>query len=185
MQVSVWVADWQYQCCGEWFEVGSWVSWSLMVDDGFLERALGSQAPARPVAVQVLASASADGTEGVVAGAAGGLRVFIDDGSERVHARGDNLEVALIVEDHHGDVPETMPRTFGRVRRIRLARFGYEFDLDERAWSPRPDDASLEDVTEADRWPPPELQGRRFAGFLVDLDVEDEPDGALHRGRRP
>lgn len=124
VQVLVWVADWQYQCCGDWFEVGSWVSWSLTVDDGFLQRALGSQAPSRPVTVQVLASASADGSDGIVAGAAGGLRVFIGEDSGRVPARGDSLEVALLVEDHHIDVPETMPRTRGLVSRIRLARFG-------------------------------------------------------------
>lgn len=47
MQVTVWVDDWQLQCCGEPFAVGSHVAWTLgPANVDRLEVALGTQAGA-------------------------------------------------------------------------------------------------------------------------------------------
>ncbi|GAA0224141.1 DUF6578 domain-containing protein [Cryptosporangium japonicum] len=43
MRISVWVDDWQMQCCGEPFAVGHEVSWTLKDTDGtWLEAILGA-----------------------------------------------------------------------------------------------------------------------------------------------
>jgi hypothetical protein len=47
MRWNVWVDDWQMQCCGEPFQVGSAVSWTLIpADRDWLARVLGEQTAA-------------------------------------------------------------------------------------------------------------------------------------------
>nr|WP_042181195.1 DUF6578 domain-containing protein [Kibdelosporangium sp. MJ126-NF4]CEL14876.1 hypothetical protein [Kibdelosporangium sp. MJ126-NF4]CTQ96493.1 hypothetical protein [Kibdelosporangium sp. MJ126-NF4] len=42
MNITVWVADWQLQCCGDAFRVGSRVVWGLLdADDEWLDNVFG------------------------------------------------------------------------------------------------------------------------------------------------
>ncbi|MFI7441791.1 DUF6578 domain-containing protein [Nonomuraea indica] len=47
MRWNIWVDDWQMQCCGDPFSVGSTVSWTLCpADRGWLTRVLGERTAA-------------------------------------------------------------------------------------------------------------------------------------------
>ncbi len=183
--MPVWVDDWQYQCCGEPFKVGSPVEWTLTLDrEDFIRRALGAQAPAWSVIVPVLAPAPGEEISSIIAGA-DGLRVFVAKDSGLVSPGGQaSVRLGLLVEEHHGGVPEGLAPTRGRVRRIRLVRFGYERHAEDHAWHPRAGDAALQDMATAEKWPAEQVQGRCFAGFLVDLDVEDPTTGTPQASRQ-
>lgn len=173
MMATVWVDDWQYQCCGTPFAVGDQVSWTLTADsDDFLVRALGDHAPRQEFSLSLrdrIRDADVD-LAGVV-GESDGLRVFIDDSATGAPTRDAPFAtVRLPREDHHIDVPATLEPTHGIVRRIRLVRFGYRSD-GSGGLEPRENDASLEDVRAAPRNPRQQVEGRRFSGFLVDLET--------------
>ncbi|GAB3160557.1 DUF6578 domain-containing protein [Amycolatopsis sp. NPDC004378] len=68
METTVWVDDWQLQCCGEPFSVGSRVRWHLVASDpDSLGEVLGEEAAARvPYAEEHHGSESGDPVEAVV-----------------------------------------------------------------------------------------------------------------------
>ena len=176
MRVPVWVADWQYQCCGEAFTVGDAVAWQLAVDEeDWLGRALGDHAPAWAAALPVLGRMVSGAATGAVVGA-GGLRVYVPGDDTDPAPGGDPAgvrRVRLLVEDHHAGVPEEVPATRGTVRAVRLVRLRYRLDEAGKVWLPVPGDVAVEHVHAAPHWPEEEVEGRGFAGFLVDLDVAD------------
>lgn len=167
----MWVEGWQLQCCGEPFAVGTAVSWRLTTDsEDFILRTLGAHAPAWSAALPRLAEITGAETSGATFGARG-LNVFIDPGVDARPVGPNGVLLRLLVEDHHVGVPDAVAPTPGQVRRIDLVRFGYERDDEHQAWRPRASDAALTEVARAEKWPVDEVDGRSFAGYLVQLEV--------------
>src|SRR3954451_24359290 len=107
MRFLVWVDDWQLQCCGDPFSVGSEVTWTL------------SHEPDREWLTEVIGAAFA---------------------SSVTHA-----------EEHHGGLPESWPRTTGRVTAIRSVFCRYApVGTDSRTLSPVPGSGRLHDIDRAD-----------------------------------
>ena len=78
-------------------------------------------------------------------------------------------------EGHHGDLPESCPRTTGRVTAIKSAFCRYApVRADDKTLYPVSGSARLFDVTRADGWGK-ESGDVRFNGYLVTLDVNHEP----------
>lgn len=155
------IQGWQYECCGEPFAVGDRVAWTLtLAEDDFGLPAAVSQLQGRLVPV-----APDDGQPPGIAVAVGGLAVWRRGGETTngvVRLRG------LLLEDHHGSVPEALPSTHGVVRRMRVVtRSGRSTG---GTWEPAPQPAELRDV---DAVPSSFASGEEAveAGLLVDLDV--------------
>lgn len=80
----------------------------------------------------------------------------------------------LLHEDHHGSIPEPVPRTRGTVRRVRL--LSWRFELRDRTLQRVPATEVLTDLERAPRWftAPIDEGGpmRHAVGVLVDLAVD-------------
>ena len=132
-EVRVWVDGWQLQCCGEPFEVGEVVRWTLV------------ERPFEPV--------------------------LADHTGRR--------EVLLLThaEEHHGDAPQDTPVTHGRVRRILAVTYEYaQVPGSARTFAPVEASGRTQELWRVDGWEselPPDGP-RRFAGYVVDLDVWDD-----------
>lgn len=175
MRITVWVDSWQYQCCGDAFGVGNAISWRLGAsDDDWLDLVLGDRMPAPVGSLSVLDHLGAEGSPGlgVIVGV-GGLRVFVRDDDATSGADG-GCWVGVPYEDHHVDVPEDAPATEAVVQRIRLIRVAHHEDPSQQASVPTAGSGTTEDVDPAPKWPADKIDGARFSGFLVDVDVADE-----------
>jgi hypothetical protein len=137
----VFVQDWQLECCGEPFEIGDEVTWTLV----FLTD------PAFPAPEEMLIETDLE-TErvGTTEDGANGATVRVGDefhawlageapGARRFAARG------MLIEEHHGGVPRRLPPTRGVVRRIRLVTEDYR-NASGVAWEPVRGSARYEDV---------------------------------------
>jgi hypothetical protein len=136
----VFVQDWQIDCCGERFALGSKVSWTLTFrpyDDQLgwpdpmvieLEPAFGWAAPDGPAAGQCVIVAP--GIEAAILGPA-------LDGHERLRG--------TLVEEHHGGVPQSLTAVTGAVDRIRVVSQELRRERDV-TWIPVAGTVRLRDV---------------------------------------
>jgi hypothetical protein len=171
LRVPVFVEDWQIECCGVPPAVGDEVEWGLILDG----RAPG--VPADPVAEVVLDGVASPHPQAGARFDAGGLHAWWrhPDGEGSVRATGE------LTEDHHGGLPDGVPRTVGTVARVRVVtRQFVRVPGEERAWEIGPERPRYRDVDRSPKWfPGPEFDGtERWAdsGVLVDLVVRDPAD---------
>lgn len=183
VRVVVSVEDWQFQCCGDDFAIGDTVSWRLVGgDDDWVATTLGDHAPPPVGRLPVIGQLAGDMGAGTVVGI-GDLRVFLADRGQEPAVEQADRWVGQLSEDHHVvGAPEDLPLTTAVVSRIRLVRVGYHDDPVQQAQVPTPGTATTEDVDPAPRWPEERVAGRRFIGFLVDLDVSIQGSGQRTRG---
>jgi len=169
----VYVDGWQLECCGDPFAVGDEVEWTLTLVPGHPMR----QELLVDFSGEVEAPASDYERSGYVV-RSGGVRVFVEDATavdRRFETRG------LISEEHHGGIPDAVPPTRGRVRRIQLVTTLYVRAAD-RTWTPKPGEDELHDLTHSPAQfteldTTPELRTSQ-TGLLVLLEVDPEADEA-------
>ncbi|WP_146211311.1 DUF6578 domain-containing protein [Quadrisphaera granulorum] len=174
MRIPVFVSDWQHECCGEMFAVGSSVAWRLGVDEeSFSAKVLADEAPSwsqhLPI-VDSLKDLSGYESGGTVLGT-GDLRVFARIDTTLTLTDQGALVRGPLLEDHHVTVPEEVAPTLGVVKAIRKVAIAYEQGATPQDLVPAPGSARLTKVVETQRWNSDD-DGRRFIGFLVDLAVD-------------
>jgi hypothetical protein len=76
-------------------------------------------------------------------------------------------------EEHHGDLPESWPRTSGRVVSITSA-FSRHAPVRTDGRTPVAGSMILRDVSRADDWED-EADGLRFNGYVVEFENSHEP----------
>lgn len=178
MRVAVWVASWQFQCCGTPFTVGERVEWVLQgTPPGgrfgrFLADVLGRHAPA-PVELTTCETVR-DGSLDVVIARVGALSVELPEAP----ATGPGVVMCLVNEEHHTH-SGVAPVTVATVTAISEVVWDLDEGLDDqgyRSLNPVPGSARLTEVTEIDPWVGVP-DGASFGGWLVELSVADaEPD---------
>lgn len=172
--VPVFVQGWQHECCGEPFAVGSRVAWRLAADEGaFFATALGEHAPrwSRTLPLVAWLDPTGSGQDGGAVLGSGDLRAFVHLDTEPATDPGGVLVRGPLLEDQHVGVPQAVSPTQGVVRRVRTVRVADERDAASGGRVPAPGSARLANVVETERWNSDE-DGRRFIGFLVDLEVD-------------
>jgi Family of unknown function (DUF6578) len=171
LRVLVFVEDWQIECCGVPPAVGDEVEWGLILDG----RPPGVAAD--PEAEIVLDGVASPHPLGGARFDAGGLHAWWrnPDGSGPVSATGE------LTEDHHGALPEDVPRTVGRITRVRIVtRHWVPVPGEQRSWQRGPGMSRYRDVGRSPkRFASADAGGtERWAddGVLVDLVVREPAD---------
>lgn len=163
----IFVQDWQIDCCGERFALGSKVSWTLAFrpyDDQLgwpdpmvieLEPALGWAMPDGPGIGQCVTVAP--GIEAAILGPA-------RDGHERLRG--------TLIEEHHGGVPQSLTAVTGAVDRIQVVSQEFRRERDV-TWMPVAGTVRLRDVDRVPGefcWDPPAGDRQTHEiGVLADL----------------
>lgn len=177
--MTVWpilVQHWQIDCCGERFSIADEVAWTLSLRPY-------AEADGWPGAMSVDLVPS--GHRVVADGMERPWLVITVDGIEistgaSIPADGEHLQ-GMLIEEHHGPVPEDLTVTRGVVRRIRVV--SQEFRRDRGAWLPVPSGTTLRDVDSV----PPAFRREMNAlgsrvnevGVLADLELAGSGHTAL------
>jgi hypothetical protein len=149
-RLPVFVASWQIECCWEPPAVGDVIAWHL----AFVEES-DQPEPARRGRVQLDVTASLFGDQGEPL--EGRWALQLDAPLMSLYwmaprrAVGPQRLVGYLHEDHHAEVPETLPATFGIVRRIQV---------EERTIVPGSAPPVYRDVSVSPKW----FRGGPFAG---------------------
>lgn len=179
MRLPVFIASWQIECCWEPPAIGDLLAWHLV----FTEQPDADAPPGRGL-VQLELSARPIAWEG---GTQGRHAVRLDGPGlslywEAPHAALGRVQLAGYVhEDHHGQVPETLPHVSGIVRAIDVEERHYvEVPPGSRSWryasTPPP---SYRPVTTSPKWfrsLQPERGGRAAeTGILTTVEITPGP----------
>lgn len=171
--VSTWpvfVQDWQFECCGDAFAIDDEVAWTLML--------LAESAVPMPAEMFIEASVRVERKGEANDGTAGQI-VCIGDEVQAWWARDDPCPESVrgvLMEEHHGGVPDDLPRSHGLVRRIRLVTREYR-NVGGVTWGPASPAAEYRELTstpagfDADIEPEGSLR-RLQIGLLVDLEID-------------
>jgi hypothetical protein len=169
------VESWQYECCGEPFGVGDRVRWTLVL------AGQGEQSWGWPdetlVELRVVGRRSgeseAEGTRQVVS-TAEGLEVVLGASA----TDDDDAVRGLLIEEHHGAVPEDMQPVAGVVRELKVV--SQRFLLSGRSLTPIPGAVrfrAVERMPDAFAVPHPDDEAPeqwREVGALVELELDEQ-----------
>lgn len=130
------VDDWQFECCGAPFTIGDAVSWTLELIDG----------TCYPEAFQVtldghlveLDPGPPFGPEGISRAVRSGQL------TAAVRSAGDPPFSGVLHEDHHDELPDSLPPTRGLVTSIAVRT--ERFTIEGRTWTPIPGSATTRAV---------------------------------------
>ena len=145
---AVMVESWQLECCGPAFCVDDEVAWTLLimsaeeaaVPSELLADLDGEVAPLAERDVRECPHSTVLRAGGVTAS-----WCAPHPSTGRASVRG------LLVEDHHGYAPWSLPLTVGEIRRIQVMTQGYEHDAQDRVWRPVAEALSLREVDRSPR----------------------------------
>jgi hypothetical protein len=164
--LPVLVAVWQFECCGDPFAVGEEVLWRLSFATDLAQLDEARTTLHATVGAELISDAG--GTTGSLL-TADGLTAWL-----RPPQPPGPFEVSgELIEDHHGLVPEEVPRTRGTITRIRAVSLAYTRNGAEL--TPIPGSQNLRDLPSLAAWTetaPDTTTGRQESTLLVDLAID-------------
>jgi hypothetical protein len=176
VRIPVFVASWQIECCWEPPALGDLIAWHL----AFVEES--EQVDFRRGLVQLEVTASSFDTPEPFEGR---WALQLDAPLLSLYwmaarrAVGLQRLTGLIHEDHHAEVPETLPATYGIVRRIQVEECTFVSSAsDATTWVPASVAPTYRDVKVSPKWfRHGSLTGaetRSETGVLVEIDVVEQ-----------
>jgi hypothetical protein len=160
--IAVMVADWEIECCAPPPVVGAESAWRLELapaDDEIAHEAVWTVTHDR---------------RGTAFLERDGVHAVWNSCSAPAPPPGIHTLRGLLHGTVHGIVPDELPPVTGRVQRVRIASYEYEWDpVEERTLRPRLGSRALRDVRESPRWfgGGGSDVGRQDSGVLIDLAV--------------